>query len=371
MGKRVLFLANHFITLHAFREELILRLLQEGHEVWLSLPDSPDNQHYLDLGCKVIPTPIDRRGVNPIKDLKLLLAYRRIVGEVRPDIVFSYTVKPNIYGTMVTNGKYRQICNITGVGTALINPGFIRTICIILYRISVKNCYKSFFQNTDDRDLLLHLGLVGDNYAVLPGSGVNLDRYRAQPYPKESRSLIFTTVGRIMKNKGVDELLAAARTIKGRYPEVRFRMIGFFDGEYESIIKKAEQEGIIEYLGQQEDMRPFYAESHAIIHPSYREGMSNVLLEAAATARPVLASNITGCRETFDEGVSGLGFEPKNVDDLVSAIERFIALPYEQKAAMGRAGREKMEPEFSREIVVAAYLKEIENMTEMTKQDGR
>ena len=198
---------------------------------------------------------------------------------------------------------------------------------------------------------------------MLAGAGVNLADFPAQPYPEDTGKLIFSTVGRVMKDKGTDELLAAAREVRAKHPEVTFRLIGFFDEDYQEKVEAAVREGTVEYIGNQRDVRPYYAASHAIIHPSYHEGMSNVLLESASSGRPLLASDAPGCREAFDEGVSGFGFPPKDVAALIAAIEKFIALPYAEKAAMGQAGREKMEREFDRQIVVKAFLNEIEATT--------
>ena len=203
---------------------------------------------------------------------------------------------------------------------------------------------------------------------VLPGSGVNLNTHSFEPYPEETDKLIFTTVGRIMRDKGTDELLSAAERIKKKYPSVIFRLIGFFDDDYEAKVKEAEGKGIIEYIEQQRDIHPWMKDSHAIIHPSYHEGMSNVLLEAAATGRPVLASDVPGCRETFDEGTSGLGFRSRDSMALERTIEKFIQLSYKEKAAMGMAGRKKVEQEFNRDTVVENYLYEIRKLSVENKE---
>lgn len=366
MGKRVLFLAQHFITLYSFRRELIERLCREGYEVYLSLPPSEENRFFEKLGCRIIPTKIDRRGVNPVNDLKLLAFYCRIIPKVEPDVVFSYTVKPNIYGGIactLRNAPY--IVNITGLGTAVERGGPIQKIILLLYHVGLRKANKIFFQNVSNLQFMKSKCALKAPCAILPGSGVNLERYSFAQYPKEDVGFTFLVIGRLMWDKGTDEMLEAAKIIRNRHPNVTIRLMGFYDGDCKSKVERFVQAGFVEYLGQQEDIRPFLRKSHATIHPSYHEGMANVLLESAATGRPVLASNIPGCRETFDEGVSGIGFEPRNVDDLVRAIEQFIALPYEKKAAMGRAGREKMEREFDRKIVVDAYMKEIHKIEEM------
>ena len=197
-------------------------------------------------------------------------------------------------------------------------------------------------------------------YEVLPGSGVNTKRFQPAEYPTEEEGVVFLTVGRIMRAKGTLELIEAACEIKVQHPETRFVLVGSFDEDLEDIVSYAHDAGVIEYVPAQPDVRSYYAHAHALVHPSYHEGMSNVCLEAAAMGRPILASNVAGCKETFDEGVSGFGFEPQNAGSLIDAIERFLALSWEEKRAMGLAGREKVVREFDRQIVVDAYMQEIE-----------
>lgn len=160
MKKRILFLANHFITLYSFRKEMINEMVKQGHELYLSLPKSEENKYFEDLGCHIVETEIDRRGVNPVKDMKLIRFYKKMIPQVNPNIIFSYTIKPNIYGTMASNGKYRQVCNITGTGATFLKRSLVSLICEMLYKLSIKKCYKVFFQNTGDRDFFIKRGLV-------------------------------------------------------------------------------------------------------------------------------------------------------------------------------------------------------------------
>jgi galacturonosyltransferase len=204
--------------------------------------------------------------------------------------------------------------------------------------------------------------IVKRKVRVLPGSGVNLIEHKFEDYPESEENIHFLFIGRIMKDKGIDELLEAARRIKQKYPNVHFELIGFCEEGYEDKLQELMNLGIIKYHGLQDDVHSFIKNSHAVILPSYHEGMSNALLEAATTGRPVIASKITGCKETFDDGISGLGFEVKNVDSLENTIIKFIELPLEKKRAMGLAGRRKMEKEFNRQIVVLAYIEEIEKL---------
>lgn len=364
--KRILFLAQHFITLYSFRRELIERLCKEGHEVYLSLPVSDDNKYFEDLGCKIVPTEIDRRGVNPFKDLKLILFYKKMIPEIDPDIIFSYTIKPNVYGCLATNGKkrknggkYKQVCNITGTGGTFLEDNLIAKICRILYRHSVKKCYKVFFQNTGDRDMFLQHGMVKDNYDMLPGSGVNLDQFSLTPLP-DGDDVNFIFIGRVMKLKGMDEFLEAAKITREKYPNAHFYIAGFIEeGDYKE--KVASYGDAVIPLGFVKDITGEIKECHCTILPSHGgEGVPNVLLESAAMGRLCIGSRIPGTEDVIDAGKTGYLFEAGNVESLVDAIEKVMKLSMEQRTAMGLAGRAKVEREFNRNIVVQKYMDEVE-----------
>lgn len=361
MAKRVLFLANHFITLYSFRKELIRRLVEEGHEVIISIPESDENQYFVDLGCRIVPTEIDRRGVNPMKDLKLIQFYRKMIPEVNPDIVFSYTIKPNIYGTLVTNRKgYRQICNVTGTGATFLKKNAISEICKILYRCSLRHCHKVFFQNTGDRDFFVENGMVKDNWDVLPGSGCNLEEHLYATMP-ESELLKFIFIGRIMKLKGIDEYLACAKAVKQEYPNTEFYIAGWNEEEeYKQKIDEYHRNGIVNYIGFRKDIADWIAKCHCTVLPSHGgEGVPNVLLESAAIGRICIASKINGSINVVEDGKTGYLFETGNAEELIAAVEKVISLSDEERAAMGCAGRKKVEVEFDRKIVIEKYLDEL------------
>jgi galacturonosyltransferase len=274
----------------------------------------------------------------------------------------AYTIKPNLYGGLIASTmKIPFIANITGLGRAVQNEGILQSAVKKMYSLCLRKATCVFAQNQDIKAFLLERKLNG-RIIVVPGSGVNLEQHCFEEYPTDDGSITFVTIGRLMRDKGTDEILTAARRIKDQHPHTRFQFIGFDDGNYQDKVEEAVKEGIVEYPGFQDDVHSWIADSHAIIHASYHEGMANVLLECASTGRPILATDIPGCRETFDEGVSGFGFEPQDIESLVEAIERFIALPYADKKAMGIAGRRKMEMEFDRRIVVDTYIKEIETI---------
>lgn len=357
---KVLFLVNHDVVIYNFRLELVERLIACGYEVHISSPYGEHTDDLVKLGAKFHEIQIDRHGMNPMSEIGLLHEYHKLVCTIRPMAVLTYTIKPNIYGGIVARkAGVSFIANITGLGTSIETGGIKKWIILKLYRLGIYKAQKVFFQNEMNREFMIKNKIVSGAWEVLPGSGVNLTQHYFEPYPAETEEFIFTTIGRIMKDKGIEELLKAARSVKSVYPGVRFRLIGFFDGKYESIVRRAVDAGIVEYINQQKDIHSFIKESHAIIHPSFHEGMSNVLLEAAATGRPVLASDIPGCAETFEEGVTGFGFKPRNSEHLAEVIIKFINLPYEKKLEMGRAGRAKMEREFDRLIVVNKYMDEI------------
>ncbi len=365
---RVLILANSDVGLYKFRKEFLQELLYPGTiingrkappcKVFISVPEGNYLPVIKKMGCNVIKSSIDRRGTNPIKDLKLINLYRVILNKVKPDIVLTYTIKPNIYGgTLCGINGIRYIPNITGLGTSIENDDFMSKIILFLYKLALTKSNSVFFQNEENKSFFQERKIIKTG-VVLPGSGVNLDENKYEEYPENSENLNFLFVGRIMKDKGIREFLDCAVYIKKKYPFTSFDILGEYDEEvYRSIIEKLCKEGVINYYGQQEDVHSFIKTHHATILPTYHEGLSNVLLESAAAGRPVIATNIPGCQEAFDEGVTGIGFEPRNKQDLIRAVEQFISLPYDKKRQMGIAARTKVLEEFDRKIVIKAYLK--------------
>lgn len=346
--------------LYKFRKEVLQALIMQGHEVYVSLPNDEYIPLLEDIGCKYIESKVDRRGKNPIADIKLLGSYIKIINKIKPDIVLTYTIKPNLYGSIacrITKTKY--LPNITGLGTAVENGGLVKDIILNLYKVALKNAKCVFFQNGPNKQFFIDKGIIKKNAMLIPGSGVNLDEYCYEKYPSDGEIIRFLFIGRIMKAKGIDELLEAAKQINQSHKNIEIHLIGFCEEGYADKLKEYNDSKIIYYHGQKNNIHDYIKKSHAIILPSYHEGTSNVLLESASTGRPILASNVTGCKETFDDGVSGIGFEVKSVKGLVGAILDFVHLPYETKKRMGIAGRKKMEREFDRKIITKAYLDKI------------
>lgn len=362
--KKVLILVHIDVAIYNLRKEIVERLLAEGHEVTICCPYGERIELMKKMGCRYVPLEFDRRGTNPLQDLKQIRAYKRIIREVKPDVIFSYSIKPNLYGTIAARANHVPIVtNITGLGNGVLDGGPVSAIIKILYRLVFSRCQTVFVQNTEILQFCRDHKIAEGKLKLLPGSGINLKQFRFEPYPEYPDGQdTFLFVGRITRDKGVEEFFEAAERIKKEYPRVRFQAAGYMDGDYEARLQDLQQREIIEYLGFEVDTRPFYRQCSAVVLPTYHEGMANVLLEGAATGRPILASRIPGCQETFEEGVGGFGFQPHSADALYEAMKKFIALSADEKAAMGRAARQKVESEFSREIVVDAYLQELNNI---------
>ncbi|MBR3602289.1 MAG: glycosyltransferase family 4 protein [Lachnospiraceae bacterium] len=362
MKKRVLILANNASGLYDFRNELLLRLLKE-YEVHVSLPDEDDVPEIADEGCIVHHTFLERRGMNPVKDGKLMIQYLKLIREVKPNVVLTYTIKPNIYGSLCCRLKrIPYIVNITGLGSAFEEDGLLRKLVVFLYKIALKKASCVFFQNAKNKDIFDNFGIRGKKVRLVPGSGVNLDRHVFEEYPAKDEPVRLVFVGRIMKEKGIDELLYAAKEIKQEFPEVIFQLIGSYEEDYKEVVEKLQQTGVVEFIGYQKIIHPFYTKASAAVMPSYHEGMSNVVLESAATGRPVLASDIPGCREGFDDGITGIGFVPRDKQAFYEAVKRFLNLSYEERKEMGKCARKKIEQEFDRRIVVESYIEEMEKI---------
>lgn len=356
-------LANDAEGLYKFRRELLERLLQEN-EVSICLPNGEYIPSLEEIGCEFIPCEFKRRGMNPLSEIRLIKNYWGVIRKVKPDVVFTYTIKPNSYGGAVCSLLgIPYIANVTGLGTSIENGGVLQKISLTLYKNGLQKAQRVFFQNSYNYYFMSSKGVVGENCSILPGSGVNLEEHCYEPYPSEKDGMRFLYVGRIMKDKGIEEFLQCANQIQKTHPECSFDIVGDYDDEaYRSVIEKYEAEGVLHFWGQQKDVHSFMKSHHVLIQPSYHEGLSNVLLEAAACGRPLLASNIPGCKETFDEGVSGFGFEPRNGESLVAAVEKILSLSRDEREQMGKCGRRKVEQEFSRKIVIDAYLKEIKSI---------
>ncbi|MDV2684412.1 glycosyltransferase family 4 protein [Alkalihalophilus lindianensis] len=365
--KKVLILANHFITIYAFRRELVKELLEQKYVVYIALPKSDENKYFKDIGCEIIETPLDRRGTNPIADIKLLFQYISVIKDIKPDLVLTYTIKPNTYGGIAARiCKVKTLHTVTGLGSVYIQDMWQKNIAIILNKIAFKNASKVVFLNEDNKAFYKEAGIISsfDNTLIVPGSGVNLKNFQYVEQPAD-QNIIFTFVGRVLKDKGIEEFLSVAKEVSKKNSRVKFQVVGFVDEEkYIELLRKYENEGIIKYLGKRNDIPDIMAKSSCIVLPSYGEGRGTVLQEGAAIGRPLITCNTYGCKDNVDEGYNGYLCNVADTQSLKNAIEKFILLPSEEKELMGKRSREKAEREFDRKIVIETYISEVKKIIE-------
>jgi len=361
---KIVFLSNKSDSLYNARKELITELINKGFEVVAITPRNGYCNELEELGLRIIEIEVDRRGKNPLKDIRLYRMYIKLLKREKPAIVFSYTIKPNVFGGMACSRLgIPFVANITGLGSAVENPGMLQKITLILYRIGLKDARKVFFQNNANLDFMLDNKIVKENYSLLPGSGVNLEKFVYIPYPPKGEHN-FCFISRIMKEKGIDQYLETARYIKSKYKNTNFYICGSMEDEYREIIEKNCKEKIIIYLGFVTNMPDIYKQMTCIIHPSYYpEGMSNVLLEGSASGRPIITTDRSGCREAVEEGINGYIVKQRDTQDLIKKVELFLSQPYEVQKNMGINGRRKMEREFDRKIVIERYLDEVRKVS--------
>lgn len=353
----ILILANHYNSLRIFRRELLQRLSKLGHRVLLALPPCDDENRAIleSYGCEVVWTPeLERRGLNPAHDVKLLRRYIRLIREIRPDQVVSYAIKPNIYGGIACRLTHTPFsANITGLGSTFQKNGLLKKLVSTLYRIAFSRADHVFFENEGNLRDLVDPGIISEAQAVLlPGAGVNLDEFTPKPYPPETDGTRFLFVGRLMREKGIDELFSAIKNVKKQFPNSHFDFIGWYEDSYQQQVEDLQRQGLITYHGFCAEVRPYIEQAHCLVLPSWHEGMSNTLLEGAAMARPLITNRIHGCMEAVIDGETGFLTTKQDAEDLAKKIEMFLSLPWERKRDMGLRGRRHMEETFSKTKVV-------------------
>lgn len=358
---KILILANNDVGLYKFRGELIQELLKR-HKVIISLPYGELVEPLKKQGCQFINTPIDRRGKNPILDFKLFLTYRKILKEESPDFIITYTIKPNIYGGYLSGiFKIPYIVNVTGLGSVFERGGILKRIIIRMYKCALKNSRAVFFENEENRQIFISEEIVRENIAIrLMGAGVNTEKYVLTEYP-QGKKIKFLYMGRVMAEKGVNELFEAMKRLIEEGIDCELDIIGEFEENYKEKVKRYELDGWLHYHGYQKDVRPYIEKCHCLVLPSWHEGMSNTNLEGASSGRPVITSRVAGCMESVINGKTGYIFEKKNVNDLYRVMRKFIFLSYEKKKEMGVEGRKYIEKVFDRKKVIEQtllYIKE-------------
>lgn len=362
--KKVVIISNGIGIVYKFRLELVKKLIDEGMEVFIISPIEEADKVFNNLlekeKVKIYQVELNRRGKNILQELNTLLQYYKILKEINPDKVLTYTIKPNIYGGIICQIlKLRYIPSVTGIGTAFQGEGILKKIVVFLNKIAMQKADKVFFQNTANLEIYLKNKIVKNkNCKLVNGSGVNLERFNYNiKGKKEVLKILF--IGRIMKEKGIEEYLKVVKLLKEKYfDKIEFQILGQFEEEkYEKEIKELEERNILKYLGISKDVRKEISEVHCLVNPSWHEGMSNVLLEAGAMKRFLIASNIPGCREIVVNNKTGFTFEKQDVEDLTNKVEKFINLSKDEYEEYINNLYEYIKNNFDRNVVVKEYLK--------------
>lgn len=355
---KIVMVGNTDFCIYNYRFELAQKLMELGHDVIVVSPIGNYVDQMISAGCKYIEIKVEAHGTNPISDLKLRNCFIKIFKQEKPDYVFGYTIKPNIYGAWACRKlNIPFIANITGLGPLVENKGIVQKITLMLYRKAFKNIKKVFCQNEENKRFFVEHKIAVDKIDVLPGSGVNLDRFKYIEYPNDD-IVRFVFISRIRKDKGIDHFVEAARAIKEEYPNTEFHICGKCEDEYEWV----NNESSVICHGMVRNVEEVLKVMHCLIFPSYyAEGLANVLLEACATGRPIMTTDRAGCKEAVDEGKNGFIIKAKDSADIIEKIKKFLALSYEEKKKMGLNARDKVEKEFDRNIVIDEYLRVINN----------
>lgn len=367
MNKKIVISVNTAWNIHNFRSGLVKALNRQGYDVMVMAPEDGYSQRLAPLGCRFKRLSMDNNGTSPSRDLALLIKYWRVLQSVRPLAYLGYTIKPNVYGSIAAHGlDIPVINNIAGLGATFIRNTLLTGLVKRLYRLSLRKSRRVFFQNEDDRKLFVQQGLARPGVAeVLPGSGINLQHFQpVETMPSGERPFRFLLVSRMLRDKGVEEFAAAAALVRQHLPGVQFQLLGPVDTKNPNSIALArimewQKSGLVQYLKETDDVRPYLSQADCIVLPSYREGVPHSLLEAAAMARPIIATDVAGCRDVVDDQENGLLCKVRNAADLAEKMLHMARLPEERRLRMGAAGRRKAIAQFDENIVIAKYLSTI------------
>jgi glycosyltransferase involved in cell wall biosynthesis len=367
MPLKILIVSNMSWYLYNFRLGLISLLLERGYKVVTLAPEDEFSQKLGKAGCHHIHLEMDNKGLNPISDLIMKKRLSRIYREINPDLILHYTIKPVLYGSLAA-GKLGIpfINNITGLGTAFIQRNWVTWLVKQLYRSSQKRASCVFFQNSEDKEFFQSKQLIPESVPqeVIPGTGIDVDHFKLQSYPK-GNPMTFLLIARMLWDKGVGEFVEAAKQIKSEFSEACFQLLGFLDVSNRTAISRQQmqiwtEQGVIEYLGETDDVRPYIANADCVVLPSYREGLPRTLLEAAAMGRPIIATDVTGCREVVNHGVNGYLCKARDANDLAEKMKDMIKMSLHKREEMRFRGRQMIEREFDEKIIVEKIVDRIE-----------
>lgn len=361
MPEKIVILANNSGGLYDFRGMLMSELIRRGDTVVALTPFDDRIDELKALGVQLVETPINRRGINPTEDIKLFKNFKRLLKDLKPDLVITYTIKPNVYGGFACRLlKIPYAANITGLGTAFQGKGMLRKLVTLMYKVGLKKAKIVFFENSENRQIFIDEKIVKEEQTcLLNGAGVNLEHFEVAEYPKEDGTTRFLFIGRVMKEKGIDELFEAMRLLRAEGIDCTLDVVGGYEEDYSERIKQYENDGWLTYHGIQEDVRPFIAAAHCFVLPSWHEGMANTNLECSAMARPVITSNIHGCFEAVEDGVTGFLCEKQNSESLYEVMKRFCGLSFDERKQMGLSARRRMEEIFDKKNVVKTTIDQL------------
>lgn len=360
-GKRILLIGNCYTTVAGFRREIVIELIKLGYDVYVAFPNhshgesETGEQFSVETGCSFVEIKMNRRSTKLFGELRSFFQINGVIRKVNPDCVLLFTIKPNVYGGIICRRKcIPYIINITGLGSGL-DKGMVSKLLRPLYVQSANKANAVLFQNESDYEYFIDAGYSNQNALFVPGSGVNLEQYHILPFPKTD-ICTFLYTARVMKEKGIEEFLAAARAFAND-KMVNFEICGDCEEGYNEELAHLDEMGIIKYHGRVSSVIPYLERCSCVVIPSfYHEGISNCLLEASACGRPTITTNHPGCKETVDHSVTGYLVKAKDNNDLIRAIKEYLALSISQKETMGLAARKKVEKEFDRKIVVNKYI---------------
>lgn len=370
LKQRIMIASNTAWSLVNFRAGLIRALVNAGYEVVAVAPSDEYAVRLSDLGCRYVSLPMDNKGTHPGRDLLLLWRFYLLIRKERPNIYLGFTIKPNVYGSLAARLlRIPVINNITGLGSAFAEENWLSRLVKGLYRLALSRSIRIFFQNNDDRQLFVNMGLVCEEVTDrLPGSGVDLGKFTCTPKPSSASrdgNFRYLLIARMLWDKGVGEYVEAARSLSKDWPQVEFCLLGFIDMHSPSAINRQqinewENEGVVNYLGVNDDVRDEILAADCVVLPSYYpEGVPRSLLEAASMERPIITTDSVGCREVVDDGVNGFLCRPRDAGDLAEKMEYMLNLSQDNRDDMGKKSRERIEREFDEQIVINKYLQEI------------
>ena len=371
---RIAIVLNTSWNIYNFRKGLAQTLLTEGHQVIAIAPPDKYSDYLIEMGCEYYPVKLENKGSNPLKDFGYMYQLYQIYRKAKPDAILHFTIKPNIYGTLAAYPlKKLVINNVCGLGTVFLRDNFSSRIAKLLYKFSFRLPKKVFFQNEDDLHLFLEKKLIKEKPTdLVPGSGIPLNKFVPTPFHR-NKPFTFLMIARLLFDKGILEYIDAIKILKNKGVEAKFQLLGAIDtdrnlGISQNQLNEWINEGLVEYLGTTDNVAEVIAKADSVVLPSYREGTPRSLLEAAGMAKPIITTDIAGCKQTVDDGVNGLLCEVKNAEDLAAKMEQMLSFDDFELEAMGKASRKKVEEEFDEKIVIHKYMNIIQSYEILLKR---